>query len=266
MPESRRIVVITGGSSGIGRAICLRFAREGAGIIFVHYDPDDLKANETLGLLEKMDVEARAKKLDVSSFVAVEEFFQAVIREFQRVDVLVNNAGIIRDAFLMRMSEDQWDQALMVNLKGVFNCTKAVVRSMIKERSGRIINISSVVGQIGNIGHPLGIATNLIGRLVPLAVPLVIISATESIIKALTQKGSIFDLTFRNTIDDRNNVLRSRESQQEIRVGFEGKSQLIVTTRAGSTSPILSYNTYEQRNNNTLEFEKMRAVREVGGT
>jgi 3-oxoacyl-[acyl-carrier protein] reductase len=153
LPESRRIVVITGGSSGIGRAICLRFAREGAGIIFVHYDPDDLKANETLGLLEKMGVEARAKKLDVSSFVAVEEFFQEVIREFQRVDVLVNNAGIIRDAFLMRMSEDQWDQALMVNLKGVFNCTKAVVRSMIKERSGRIINISSVVGQIGNVGQ-----------------------------------------------------------------------------------------------------------------
>lgn len=123
----------------------------------------------------------------------------------------------------------------------------------------------AAIMQIGNIGHPLGIATSLIGRLVPIAVPLVIISATESIIKALTQKGSIFDLTFRNIVDNRNNVLRSRESQQEIRVGFEGKSQLIVTTRAGTTSPILSYNTYEQRNNNTLEFEKMRAVREVGG-
>jgi len=123
----------------------------------------------------------------------------------------------------------------------------------------------AAIGQIGNIGHPLGIATSLIGRLVPIAVPLVIISATESIIKALTQKGSIFDLTFRNIVDDRNNVLRSRESQQEIRVGFEGKSQLIVTTRAGTTSPISSYNTYEQRNNNTLEFEKMRAVREIGG-
>ncbi len=124
----------------------------------------------------------------------------------------------------------------------------------------------AAIMQIGNIGHPLGIATSLIGRIVPLAVPLVIISATESIIKALTQKGSIFDLTFRNTVDDRINVLRSRESQQEIRVGFEAKSQLIVTTRAGTTSPISSYNTYEQRNNNTLEFEKMRAVREVVGT
>lgn len=146
-------MVITGGSMGIGRAICLRFAREGARIIFVHYDPDDIEANETLGLLDKMGVEAKTKKLDVSSFSDVEEFFQEVVREFQRVDVLVNNAGITRDAFLMRMSEDQWDQALMVNLKSVFNCTKAAMRSMIKERSGRIINISSVVGEIGNIGQ-----------------------------------------------------------------------------------------------------------------
>lgn len=120
--------------------------------------------------------------------------------------------------------------------------------------------LSSAAG----IGNPLALVTGLLGRLIPLAIPLVIISATDRIIKALTQKGSIFDLTFRNIVDDRINVLRSRESQQEIRVGFEGKSQLIVTTRAGSTSPLLSYNTYEQRNNNTLEFEKMRAVREVG--
>lgn len=119
------------------------------------------------------------------------------------------------------------------------------------------------LGSAARIGNPLALVSGLVARLIPLALPIVIISATESIIRALTQKGSIFDLTFRNTIDDRNNVIRSRESQQEIRVGFEGKSQLIVTTRAGTTSPILSYNTYEQRNNNTLEFEKMRAVREI---
>jgi len=150
---SKRTIVITGGSKGIGRAICLRFAREGARIIFVHYDPDDLAANKTLELLDKMNVEARSEKLDVSSFRDVEEFFQKAVKDFQRVDVLVNNAGITRDAFLMRMSEEQWDQTLQVNLKSVFNCTKAVMRSMIKQRSGRIINISSVVGQIGNIGQ-----------------------------------------------------------------------------------------------------------------
>ena len=153
MPESKRIVVVTGGSRGIGRAVCLRFARDDASIIFVHYDPDDLKANETLGLLDRMGVEAKAEKLDVSSFEAVEEFFKEVVREFGRVDVLVNNAGITRDTFLMRMSVDQWDEVLTVNLRSVFNCTKAVVRSMIRERSGRIVNISSLVGQIGNSGQ-----------------------------------------------------------------------------------------------------------------
>jgi len=153
LPESKRIVVVTGGSRGIGRAVCLRFARDDASIIFVHYDPDDLKANETLGLLDRMGVEAKAEKLDVSSFEAVEEFFKEVVREFGRVDVLVNNAGITRDTFLMRMSVDQWDEVLTVNLRSVFNCTKAVVRSMIRERSGRIVNISSLVGQIGNSGQ-----------------------------------------------------------------------------------------------------------------
>ena len=153
MSASKRTIVITGGSKGIGRAICLRFAREGARIIFVHYDPDDLAEKKTLGLLDPMNVEARSEKLDVSSFRDVEEFFQRVVKDFQRVDVLVNNAGITRDAFLMRMSEEQWDQTLQVNLKSVFNCTKAVTRSMIKEKSGRIINISSVTGQIGNIGQ-----------------------------------------------------------------------------------------------------------------
>jgi len=100
-----------------------------------------------------MGVEAKAEKLDVSSFEAVEEFFKEVVREFGRVDVLVNNAGITRDTFLVRMSVDQWDEVLTVNLKSVFNCTKAVVRSMIRERSGRIVNISSLVGQIGNSGQ-----------------------------------------------------------------------------------------------------------------
>jgi 3-oxoacyl-[acyl-carrier protein] reductase len=150
---SKRTIVVTGGSKGIGRAICLRFAREGARIIFAHYDPDDLAEKKTLELLDAMNVEAMSEKLDVSSFRDVEEFFQRVVNDFPRVDVLVNNAGITRDAFLMRMSEEQWDQTLQVNLKSVFNCTKAVMRSMIKERSGRIINISSVVGQIGNIGQ-----------------------------------------------------------------------------------------------------------------
>ncbi|RLB32073.1 MAG: beta-ketoacyl-ACP reductase [Deltaproteobacteria bacterium] len=153
MPESKRVVVVTGGSKGIGRAICLRFAREGARIVFLHYDPDDVAADETLKLLQDRGIEATTKKLDVSSFADVEEFFREVVEEFQGLDVLVNNSGITRDALFLRMSEDQWDQALSVNLKGAFNCAKAAVRFMVKQRSGRIISISSVVGQIGNIGQ-----------------------------------------------------------------------------------------------------------------
>jgi 3-oxoacyl-[acyl-carrier protein] reductase len=178
LSESKRIVVITGGSKGIGRACCLRFAREGARIVFVHCDTDEIAANETLGLLEKTGVEAKARKLDISSFDDVEGFFREVVREFQRVDVLVNNAGITRDALLMRMSEDQWDQALLVNLKGVFNCTRAAIRSMAKERSGRIINISSVVGQIGNIGQS-NYAASKAG----------IIGFTKSVARELARRG-----------------------------------------------------------------------------
>jgi 3-oxoacyl-[acyl-carrier protein] reductase len=151
--QSKRVVVVTGGSRGIGRAVCLRFAGEGARIIFVHYDPDEIAANETLKFLDDVGVEAKVKKLDVSSFGAVEGFFKEVVQEYGRVDVLVNNAGITRDAFLIRMSEDEWDQVLAINLKSVFNCTKAVMKSMIKQRGGKVVNISSVSGQIGNIGQ-----------------------------------------------------------------------------------------------------------------
>jgi 3-oxoacyl-[acyl-carrier protein] reductase len=151
--QSKRVVVVTGGSKGIGRAVCLRFAREGARILFVHYDPDEVYVNETLDLLSGMGVEAYAEKLDISSFEVVEAFFSKALKQFERVDVLVNNAGITEDGFLMRMSVSQWDRVLAVNLTGVFNCTKAAIKSMVKERKGKIINISSVVGQIGNIGQ-----------------------------------------------------------------------------------------------------------------
>ncbi len=150
---SKRVVVITGGSRGIGRSIGLRFAKENTIIIIAHYDPDDFAANNTLDLLHEMGVEAAAEKLDVSSLKDVGQFFDQIIKNYGKVDVLVNNAGITRDAFLMRMSENEWDQVLAVNLKGVFNCTKSIVRSMIKARSGKIINISSVVAEIGNIGQ-----------------------------------------------------------------------------------------------------------------
>jgi len=152
-PIDARVVVITGGSRGIGRSIAFKFAQEGARIVIAHYDPDESAVQQTLNGLKDKGVVAEAHKVDVSSFTAVDEWFKGIFERLKRVDVLVNNAGITRDTLLMRMEEADWDAVLSVNLKGVFNCTRAVVRPMIKERAGRIVNISSVVGQIGNPGQ-----------------------------------------------------------------------------------------------------------------
>jgi len=151
--ENSRVVVVTGGSKGIGRAVALKFGEKGAKIIIVHYDPDESAAQETLNALAEMGVEGDNHRIDVSSFEAVEALFKETISRFGRIDVLVNNAGITRDTLLLRMGEDAWDSVIRVNLKSVFNCTRAVIRSMVKQRGGRIVNISSVVGVMGNSGQ-----------------------------------------------------------------------------------------------------------------
>jgi len=151
--SSSRVVVITGGSRGIGRSVALKFAEEDARIILAHYDADESAARETLDTLDSKGVTAEAHKLNVASFGSVDRWFEDIFTRFERVDVLINNAGITRDTLLMRMTEAEWDAVLGVNLKGVFNCTRSVVRPMIKQRSGRIVSITSVVGQIGNAGQ-----------------------------------------------------------------------------------------------------------------
>ncbi|MBW1701298.1 MAG: 3-oxoacyl-[acyl-carrier-protein] reductase [Deltaproteobacteria bacterium] len=151
--SSSRVVVITGGSKGIGRAVAFRFAEEEARIVLVHYDPDEAESNTTLNALSKRGLEAESHRVDVSSFEAVDVLFKDILSRFGKIDVLVNNAGITKDTLLMRMSEEVWDTVIRVNLKSVFNCTQAVIRPMIKQRGGRIVSISSVVGQIGNAGQ-----------------------------------------------------------------------------------------------------------------
>ena len=153
MEDLERVVVVTGGSRGIGRSVALKFAEEKAIIIIVHYDPDENAARETIDLLERRDCNVEAHKVDVSSGQQVEELFKKILSRYGRVDVLVNNAGIAKDSLLLRMSEKDWDTVLEVNLKGVFNCTKAVLRSMIRQRRGSIVSIASVAGQIGNAGQ-----------------------------------------------------------------------------------------------------------------
>jgi len=148
-----RVVVITGGSRGIGRSIALKFSEENPRIVIIHYDEDESDSEKTLNELSLRGIKAVSYRIDVSFFDDMDKLFGDIISEFGRIDVLINNAGIIRDKLLMLLSEEDWDRVLRVNLQGVFNCTKAAIRSMIRQKKGHIVNISSVVGQIGNIGQ-----------------------------------------------------------------------------------------------------------------
>jgi len=147
-----KTALITGGSRGIGRAIALKFATEGANIAFsdIRYDADAEALEKTLN---DMGVKAKAYASDASSYEDAETLINDVYTEFGQIDVLVNNAGITRDNLLMRMTEQDWDLVIKVNLKSIFNLTKAVQRIMLKQRSGSIINMSSVVGVNGNAGQ-----------------------------------------------------------------------------------------------------------------
>ncbi|MFH5183086.1 3-oxoacyl-[acyl-carrier-protein] reductase [Paenibacillus sp. TAB 01] len=147
-----KVALVTGASRGIGRAIALTLAEAGADVA-VNYAGSEAAAAEVVALIEAMGRKAVKVKADVSSTQEVEEMFKLVLETFGKLDILVNNAGITRDNLIMRMKEDEFDQVIATNLKGVFNCVKAATRPMMKQRSGRIINISSVVGVLGNPGQ-----------------------------------------------------------------------------------------------------------------
>ncbi|MED4989055.1 3-oxoacyl-[acyl-carrier-protein] reductase [Parageobacillus toebii] len=147
-----KVALVTGASRGIGRAIALELARQGAKVA-VNYAGNEAKANEVVEEIKNMGGEAFAIQADVSNAEAVDQMVKSVLERFERIDILVNNAGITRDNLLMRMKEEEWDDVMNINLKGVFNCTKAVTRPMMKQRYGRIVNIASIVGVSGNPGQ-----------------------------------------------------------------------------------------------------------------
>ncbi|MEH6946315.1 3-oxoacyl-[acyl-carrier-protein] reductase [Bacillus sp. JJ634] len=151
MLEGKKVLV-TGASRGIGREIALELARLGADVA-VNYAGSEAKANEVVDEIKALGREAMAIQCDVANSESVAEMVKATIEQFGRLDILVNNAGITRDNLLMRMKESEWDDVINTNLKGVFLCTKAVTRQMMKQRSGRIINIASIVGVSGNAGQ-----------------------------------------------------------------------------------------------------------------
>mgnify|MGYP001602965136 CR=1 FL=1 len=144
-----KIALITGGSRGIGKSIALRLAKAGASIVIL----DRVIQNETVEELQSLGVKAMGVEASVTDFSSVEKAVEKVLESFSTIDIVVNNAGITRDNLFLRMKQEEWDSVIAVNLTGAFNVCKAVNRQLFKQRAGKIVNIASVVGQMGNIGQ-----------------------------------------------------------------------------------------------------------------
>ena len=172
-----KIAVVTGGSRGIGRAVCLELARQGAAVVF-SYAGNTAAARETEAACAALGRPARGVRADVTDAAAGKALLDGVVKEFGRIDILVNNAGITRDGLLMMMKEDDFDAVINANLKGAFLCMKAVSRLMMKQRWGRIVNLSSVVGLRGNAGQ-VNYAASKAG----------VIGMTKSLAKELATRG-----------------------------------------------------------------------------
>jgi 3-oxoacyl-[acyl-carrier protein] reductase len=177
MIEEGRVAIVTGGGRGIGRAIAARLAEEGANLA-VSYRSNDAAAEETAEKVRAAGVKCELFKGDVASPEDVAALFEGVSDAFGRVDILVNNAGITRDNLMMRMKEEEFDEVLRTNLKGTYLCTRAALRPMVRARWGRIVNVSSVVGLVGNAGQA-NYAASKAG----------IIGFTKSVAREVAQRG-----------------------------------------------------------------------------
>jgi 3-oxoacyl-[acyl-carrier protein] reductase len=147
-----KVALVTGGNRGIGKAVAVEFARHGANVAFTYLSEGN-SFEDTLNQIAALGVTAKAYRSNASDYTASEKLINDVLTDFGKIDICVNNAGITRDGLLMRMSEADWDAVITTNLKSVFNITKAVMKPMMKQRSGSIINMSSVVGIEGNGGQ-----------------------------------------------------------------------------------------------------------------
>lgn len=172
-----KTAIVTGGSRGLGRAVCLELAAGGANVVLC-YAGNEAAAQETVRAVEALGAKALAVRCDVADAARVDELVKAAMEAFRRIDILVNNAGITRDNLLMRMSEADFDAVIAANLKGAFLCMKAVSRLMLKQRYGRIVNLSSVVGLRGNAGQ-VNYAASKAG----------VIGMTKSLAKELASRG-----------------------------------------------------------------------------
>lgn len=177
MNFSEKTAVVTGGSRGLGRAICLELARGGANVVLC-YAGNEAAANETVAACESLGAKAVAIRCDVSKEDEVKALMDAALKTFGRIDILVNNAGITKDGLLMMMKPEDFDAVIAANLRGAFLCMKAVARQMVKQRYGRIVNLSSVVGLHGNAGQ-VNYAASKAG----------VIGMTKSLAKELASRG-----------------------------------------------------------------------------
>jgi 3-oxoacyl-[acyl-carrier protein] reductase len=146
-----KVALITGGGRGIGKEIAITFAKAGADIIICDLNIDDI--NKIVAWIESLGRKSLGVICDVSKLSEVENMVKKALDKFKKVDILINNAGVTRDNLLLRMSESDWDKVIAVNLKGTFNCTKVLSRLMLKQKSGKIVNIASIIGIVGNAGQ-----------------------------------------------------------------------------------------------------------------
>ena len=177
MIEGGRVAIVTGGGRGIGREIALRLGREGADVA-ISYRSNEAAAEEAAEGVRASGVRCETFKGDVATREDVEALFKGVNEAFGRLDILVNNAGVTRDNLMMRMKEDEFDEVLRTNLKGTYLCTRAALRPMVRARWGRIVNVSSVVGLVGNAGQA-NYAASKAG----------IIGFTKSVAREVAQRG-----------------------------------------------------------------------------
>ncbi|MFB2838648.1 3-oxoacyl-[acyl-carrier-protein] reductase [Floridanema evergladense] len=209
-----QVAIVTGASRGIGRAIALALATEGANVV-VNYTSSSSAAEEVVAKINSLGCEAIALQADVSQAEQVDSLLNSVTEKWGRVDILVNNAGITRDTLLLRMKPEDWQAVIDLNLTGVFLCTRAVSKIMLKQRSGRIINITSVAGQMGNPGQANYSAAKA-----------GVIGFTKTIAKEFSSRGITVNAVAPGFIEtDMTSDLKSEEILKFIPLGRYGKPE-----------------------------------------
>lgn len=219
-----KIAVVTGASRGIGKAIAKKLAEQGATVV-VNYNGSEAKAQEVKEEITQAGGNAEIMQCNVSDYSACEEFMKSVVDKYGRIDILVNNAGITKDGLLMRMSEEDFSSVIDTNLKGTFNCMRFASRQMMKQRSGRIVNMSSVVGVCGNAGQ-VNYSASKAG----------VIGMTKSAAKELASRGITVNAIAPGFIEtDMTNVLSEKvkeETVKQIPMGCFGQGEDIAAAVA----------------------------------